>query len=70
MPEKDYSATKLVVFTQQCASGLNDKFKDFYTELVKYAEKNGFEKPKKQELVNDILTRALENFTPEEFYNG
>lgn len=68
MPDKDYSKTNLVRFTQQSASGMLLLFDDTYQAIVKYANTNGFEKPKKQDLLNFMIKAALTEFKPEDFY--
>lgn len=66
---KDYSTTNVVVFTQQCYSGLKNRFDDAYDEMVKYAADNNLAKPQKQNLLNRLFKDGLENFSAEDFFN-
>lgn len=61
--------TDLVVLTLQCQSGAKVRFSDMYEAMVKYAEQNNIEKPKKQELLTKILHRSLTDAKPQDFFN-
>lgn len=66
--EENFTAKNQVVFTQQCDEGAKEQFMSVFSNLVKYAEENKLETPKKQNLLTKVLRNGLPLMTPEEFF--
>jgi hypothetical protein len=56
------------IFTQMIEKAQIKNFNKKYDALVAYAEKNGFKKPKKGDLLTTVMKEFLDNITPEKYF--
>ena len=62
------TSNKPIPFNQNVAGNIVTEFDESWAQLLKYAEANNLEKPRKGKFTGDILQAGLNSWKPEDYY--